>query len=105
MEVASGQQQLISLLYVVIEMSEAFVPRILPFPRHFLTGSVQKPQKYCGLWLLLLNPVFEHAFFDKLFRANIVALAEMCLVEHGVVREATAIHRPAVNPLTRQSIW
>src|SRR5271156_6846488 len=23
-----------------------------PFPRHFLTELVQKPQKYCGWWLL-----------------------------------------------------
>jgi hypothetical protein len=59
-----------------------------------LTELVQKPQKYCGCWLLTQ---FTDAFFDKLFRANLVASAQMRLVEHAIVRDVVANHRLVVS--------
>jgi hypothetical protein len=48
------------------------------------------------LRLVVVDPIFTDAFFDKLFRANLVALAQMRLVEHAIVRDV-ANHRLAVN--------
>ena len=49
------------------------------------------------LRLVVVDPIFTDAFFDKLFRANLVALAQMRLVEHAVVRDVVANYRLAVN--------
>jgi hypothetical protein len=44
------------------------------------------------LRLVVVDPIFTDAFFDKLFRANLVALAQMRLVEHAIVQDVVANH-------------
>jgi hypothetical protein len=44
------------------------------------------------LQLVVVDPIFTDAFFDKLFRANLVALAQMRLVEHAIVQDVVANH-------------
>lgn len=69
------------MLLVVTEMVEAFVPRILPFSQAFLDGAGTKVTEVLRLVVVV----------------DLVALTQMRLMEHAIVRDVVVNHRPAVD--------